>query len=76
MYNRVDIPVLALLFSRSYQDLVYTVEKNLPAGWTERQSVNIPGGYIKSDLEKKREIEKCTKGSMVQIDLEFACSPL
>ena len=49
--NRVDIPV----FGTSFLSDLIKISRDQPkrmlaAGWTDRQSANIPDGHIKSDL--------------------------
>jgi hypothetical protein len=76
--NRVDIPVFGTSFfyqiisrscvtSRKECYLLVGQTDNLPISQTDT---------LKVISEEKRRNRNCTKGSMVQIDLEFACSPL
>lgn len=74
--NCVDIPVFGTSFLSDYIKILRDQPKRmLPAGWTDNLPIS-QMDTLKVISKEKRRSRNCTKDSMVQIDLEFACSPL
>ena len=75
--NRVDIPVFGTSFLSDHIKILRDQPKRnyLLVGQTDNLPISQMDS-LKVISEEKRRNRNCTKGSMVQIDLEFACSPL
>jgi hypothetical protein len=69
--NCVDIPV----FGTSFLFVTSRKECYLLVGQTDYLPIS-QMDTLKVISKEKRRSRNCTKDSMVQIDLEFACSPL
>ena len=77
MSNRVDIPVFGTSFLSDHIKILRDQPKRiyLLVGQTDNLPIS-QMDILKVISKEKRRNRNCTKGSMVQIDLEFACSPL